>query len=80
MPDEGDPDPCRGRPAARRSTGAPPSAPTPLSTRSMEVGFRAAIRPPRGIAHALRRNELSALSIAARLRRGVPSKVISERP
>jgi hypothetical protein len=34
--------------------------------------------PAARIAQALRRNELSALSIAARLRRGVPSKVISE--
>lgn len=80
MPDEGRSGPVSRAPGGPQVHEGTTKRPHALSTRSVEVGFRAAIRPPRGIAHALRRNELSALSIAARLRRGVPSKVISERP
>jgi hypothetical protein len=77
MPDEGSWDPSLRAPGGPRVEERRQSAPTFLSTRSAEGGFRAADGPPRGIAQASRRNALSAPT-AARLRRGAASKVISE--
>lgn len=80
MPDEGRSRPIRcGRPAARgRGHRSTTERSCVLSTRCPEVGFRAATRRRAVSSHALRRNAVSALSTAARLGRGVPSKAIAE--